>query len=201
LPVIEGKHIGPFAVNVAAAERRVSPERAAHLLPDRRYDRARLGYRDVSGVGNKLALIAAVIPAHVVTTHTIFCLRGAVPIELQHFLCALFNSYVLNAIVRMLMGSHVTASLVATLPAPVWSGSPLDLRIASMAAAIAATPGRSTAAELQALVGVRYGFDRPTFAAVVDSPLVAEHERVSVLAAFDSLPTFRDDFPREAVTD
>ena len=54
-------------------------------------------------MANRTTLIAAVLPAGVVSTLTIFCLRTQLPGEHQHFLCGLLNSYVLNAVARMLM--------------------------------------------------------------------------------------------------
>ena len=38
-------------------------------------------------------MIAAVLPAGCVSTHTVFCLRTAIGAAGQHFLCALFNSF------------------------------------------------------------------------------------------------------------
>lgn len=105
----------------------------ASRFPDRRYARARLAYRDVSGVGNTHALVAAVIPAGIVTTHTLFCLRTELPIEQQHFLCGLFNSAVFDRLVRLEMGSHVTTTLVENLPVPPWTGTPVQREIAAIA--------------------------------------------------------------------
>jgi hypothetical protein len=78
LPVVEGKHVQPFTVDVAAARQRIPRAMAARLLPaERTFARPRLAYRDVAAATNKLTLIAAIIPAGVVTTHTLFCLgRG-----------------------------------------------------------------------------------------------------------------------------
>jgi hypothetical protein len=82
-----------------------------------------VAYRDVSGYGNRHALIAAVVPAGAVTTHTLFCANAALTTEQSHLLCALLNSHVLNALARMLMGSHVTTSLVEQLPVPPLAGA------------------------------------------------------------------------------
>ena len=157
LPVLEGKHLLPFAAQADAAPLRIDPAEAARLLPDRRHQRPRLAYRDVSGAANRLSLIAAIVPADVVTTHTIFCLRSPVPLQQQHYLCGLFNSYVLNAVVRMLMGAHVTTSLVEGLPVPAWTDAVEDRRIARLAARLAQAPGsRRVHAALQAAVARRY---------------------------------------------
>jgi len=137
LPVIEGKHIGPFRVDAAAATKRISASRVTRLLPAAPHTRARLAYRDVSGAGNRRTLIAAVVPPGVVTTHTLFCVRTPPDDARQHFLCALFNSSPLNRIVRMLMGSHVTTGLVEHLPVPVWTGDAAQLALADLARALA----------------------------------------------------------------
>ncbi len=126
-------------------------------MPDLRFMRPRLGYRDVSGAANRLALIAAVIPADVVTTHTLFCLRTALSAEQQYFLCALFNSSALNAIVRMLMGGHVTTALVESLPVPVWAATPEQRRIAELGERLTQAPTDAAAwEELHAVVGKMY---------------------------------------------
>jgi hypothetical protein len=140
LPVIDGKHIEAFRVHLHKTDRRIPATLALGALPDRRYEHARLAYRDVSGVGNKHALIAAVVPPKVVTTHTLFCLRTPLPLECQHFLCALFNSRELDTIVRMLMGSHVTTSLVEHLPVPKWTGDTEQREISRLAESLADSP-------------------------------------------------------------
>ena len=148
MPVIDGKHIGPFSVDCTKTPHRILRTDARGLMPDLRFARARLGYRDVSGAANRLALIAAVIPADVVTTHTLFCLRTPLGVEQQFFLCALFNSSTLNAIVRMLMGGHVTTALVESLPVPLWTATPDQRRVAALGEHLTRTP-----ADAEALAG------------------------------------------------
>lgn len=140
LQIIEGKHISPFRTMAHATSRRIEPAVARRVLPDLRFTRSRLAYRDVSGVGNRRALIAAVIPANVVTTHTLFCLRNQLPLEQQYFLCGVLNSNLIDSIVRMLMGSHVTTSLIEALPVPVWNGDARQRRIAAIAETLASHP-------------------------------------------------------------
>jgi hypothetical protein len=185
LAVIGGRHLSPFAIRSDASSPRIDAEAAARLLPDRRYLTRRLAYRDVSGVGNRLSLIAAVVPAGVVTTHTVFCLRSTLPLRRQLFLCGLFNSFVLNAVVRLLMGTHVTTSLVEGLPVPRWSGAPPQRRIARLAAALARRPDdQRQHALIQAAIARLYGFDPETFAGVLDAfPLVPTVEREAALDA------------------
>ena len=154
LPVIEGKHIQPFVTDGDAARFRISSSAAAAALPDRAFDRARLAYRDISAVGNRHALIAAIIPSGIVTTHTIFCLKTKLPIEQQHFLCACFNSETLNRFVRLLMGGHLTTSLMEGLPVPRWTGSPRQKRIARLGASASA---KAPTDELAHLITKEFG--------------------------------------------
>jgi hypothetical protein len=185
LPVIEGKHIQPFTIDERTGVR-IERQVAMALLPDARFDRPRLGYRDVSGVANARSLIAATVPAGVVTTHTIFCLRTAATIEQQHFLCGLFNSFVLNSIVRMLMGSHVTTGIVEGLPVPPWSGGDGQRVVALLAEELSRRPNDTDAqALLEAQVAKLYQFDVAGLERLVSAfPLVPLAERERAVGVF-----------------
>ena len=187
LPVVEGKHLEPFRVNLTTATARVSRAQLVDRFPDGRFDRRRLGYRDVSGVANRLSLIAAVIPAGVVTTHTIFCLRTPAPPRALFFLCGLFNSYVLNAIVRLLMGTHLSTGLVEGLPVPPFTRDPACRMVSGLARRLAARPDAEATARLQAAVARLYGLDAAEFRHVLDGfPLVPNCERDRAAEAFGS---------------
>lgn len=184
LPVLEGKCVMPFQVHTDDVTQFVLRSVAERVLPGRGFDRPRLAYRDVSGVTNQRTLIAAVLPSGVVTTHTLFCLRSALALAQQHFLCGLFNSFVLNALVRMLMGSHVTTSLVESLPVPRWNGSALQLDIARAAEQLATAQGNPVGDDsaLQAAVARLYHLDSQVFGRILESfPLVSERERARAL--------------------
>jgi hypothetical protein len=179
IPVIEGKHVEPFVVRTADVATRIPRAALERVLPDRRFDRPRLAYRDVSGVGNRQSLLAAIIPPGIVTTHTIFCLRNPLPPDQQYLLCGLFNSFVVNALVRLLMGGHVTTSLVEGLPVPSRTGGALEMRIAALAREIGAggAPAASMAA-LQSAVAQLYEIRPAEFRNVLAGfPLVAIEER------------------------
>ncbi|HEX5069661.1 MAG TPA: N-6 DNA methylase [Vicinamibacterales bacterium] len=157
LPVIEGKHLNPFSIDVTQSSQCIAARDASRLLPDRRFGRDRLGYRDVSAATNRQALIAAIVPANVLSTHTIFCLRTPLDLERQHFLCGLFNSATVNRIVRMLMGGHLTTALVETLPIPMWTASAEQRRVADLSRRLATMPADTKALdELNALVTAMY---------------------------------------------
>src|SRR4029078_10176444 len=157
----------------------IDREVAVRVLPSQPFTEPRLAYRDVSGVANRRSLIAAIVPAEVVTTHTLFCLRHPPSVERQHFLCALFNSYVLNFVARILMGGHLTTTLVESLPAPAWTGSSAQRRIARLAMALSRRPdSERVAAALQAAVARLYGLDDESFAHVLEGyPLIPTEER------------------------
>jgi hypothetical protein len=203
LPVVEGKHVRPFAADTTSASFRISRPAALRLMPSGSFDRPRLAYRDVSGVANRVSLIAAVLPGGAVTTHTVFCLRTVLTLDQQYFLCGIFNSYVLNAAVRLLMGGHVTTSLVEGLPAPAWTGSAAQQRIARLTrwlARVCSARGKSgrrrsadddrlefVKASLQAAVARLYGLDAVAFSDVLDSfPLVPAEERARALQSFNA---------------
>ena len=120
LPVIEGKHLKPFRVVLGGSSlRAVSADVAATLLDaDRTFRRARLGYRDVASATNRLTLIAAIVPAGTVSTHTVFCLKTAFEASSQDRLLAILNSLVANYLVRLSVTTHVTTALMARLPVP-----------------------------------------------------------------------------------
>ena len=98
LPVVEGKQIEPFRVNIAHVRHRISSGDATRRL-GRRHERIRLAYRDVASATNRLTLIAGLLPAGVASTHTVFCLATPLPLQSQYFLCGLFNSLVVNYLV------------------------------------------------------------------------------------------------------
>ena len=116
-PVLEGKQIEPFRVSLdTIADTSCVPEADRE---DGHPRRARLAYRDVASATNRLTLIAAVIPARAVTTHTLFCLKSPLPADAQQVLCGLLNSFVANYLIRLRVNTHVTVALVSRLPAPV----------------------------------------------------------------------------------
>jgi len=129
-------------------------------------------------------LIAAVVPPGVLTTHTLLCVKQQLALERLHFLCGLFNSYVLNAIVRALVGSHVTTTVVEALPVPCWRGTRLERSIALLSERLArgqSSFGRS--ARLQALVARLYGISAVEFRDILASfPLIPGSEREQALA-------------------
>jgi hypothetical protein len=187
LPVLEGKHLQPFRVAPGAAARRIEVDTAARLLGDHgSFTRARLCYREVASATNQLTLIAAIVPAGMVTTHTVFCMKEPLDDDAQWFLCGVLNSFVANYLVRLRVGTHVTAAIMAELrvprpPATSANGG----RIAAAARLLAEADDEAVLAGLQADVARLYGLDRDRFGHIVSTfPLVDRERRDAALAAF-----------------
>ena len=185
-PVLEGKLIEPFVVRVDRARARISERVADQLLGDR-WRHSRLAYREVASSTNRLTLIAAIVPAGAVTTHTIFCAKERLEEDDQQFLCGVFNSYVANYLVRLRVGTHVTAGIMRRLPVPTPERSSDAFRaIVQLARRIQRSPlDVDATAALQAAVARLYDLDERAFASVLGTfPLVAAREKTAALAAF-----------------
>ena len=186
LPVVEGKHLEPFRVALGTVRRHISAADARWLLRDQRYLRPRLAYRDVASSTNRLTLIAAVLPARCASTHTVFCLRTPLPSRLQHLLCGLFNSFVVNYLVRMRVTTHVTTGIVEQLPIPTWSTAPrVARRIATLSRVLSRGPHQASWAMLNAHVACLYQLDTEEFAHVLQTfPLIPAVEREAAMNCF-----------------
>jgi hypothetical protein len=177
LAVVGGRQIEPFRINLAAAPWRVDAAVALRRL-GRRHERPRLAYRDVAGAANRLTLIAAILPARCVGTHTVFCLRGAFPLHAQQFLCALFNSYVLNYLVRLRVTTHVTTAIVERLPVPTREEASSFREVAALGRCLGRRHDARAFARLNARVARMYGLSENEFAHVLATfPLVPAGER------------------------
>src|SRR5262249_52066659 len=188
LPVLEGKLLDPFRARVSDASTFIERAAAERLLRRRTaIDRPRLGYREVASATNRLTLIAAVVPAGVVTTHPLFCLRERLDEESEWFLCGVFTSYVANYCVRLRGGTHVAASVIQRLPVPFDAPPAAMKSIATLSRALADEPRAEDAARLHADVARLYGLAREEFAHVLSTfPLVPPSDRVAALQAFDA---------------
>jgi len=188
LPIVEGKHLHPFTVDVAAAHLRIAPGIAATLVdPARTFGRARLGYREVASATNRLTLIAAIVPEGTITTHTVFCLKEPLDGESQWYLCGMLNSFVANYLVRLRVGTHVSSGIIDRLPVPApRRDAPRFREIVELSTSLATRPLEIGAyARLQALAAREYGLESSQFHHILDTfPLVPLSERDAALAAF-----------------
>jgi hypothetical protein len=189
LPVVEGRHVEPFRANLPAAGRSVSARDAARLLSSR-HRHARLAYRDVAGAANRQTLIAAVLPPGCVSTHTVFCLRTPLRARDQLFLCGLFNSLLVNYLVRLRVSTHVTTAIVERLPVPTRDQAAAAFDTVTAAArALARRPDRTAWAQLNAHTARLYQCSAGELRHVLATfPLIARDERDAVLEAFLAMP-------------
>jgi hypothetical protein len=187
-PVLEGKHLRPFVVHPSDAKQFIHPAVAKRLLGSRA-GRSRLGYREVASATNRLTLIAAMLPAHCVTTHTIFCLREPLVMDEQWCLCGLLNGYVANYLVRLRGGTHVPAIVMRELPVPrLDSAARAFAAIVRWSKRLASYPGDpSGRARLHAATARAYGIAEPDLRHILSTfPLVPAVERSAVIDAFSA---------------
>jgi hypothetical protein len=189
LPVIDGRHISPFCVDVAQAARRISVRDLSRRLDIGRVNRTRLGYRDVASATNRLTIIAGILPSGCVSTHTVFCLRTPPGLPDQHLLCGLLNSLVVNYLARLRVTTHVTTATIEGLPAPVRSDAPAACRvIAALSRRLSRRHHLADWALLNAHVGHIYQLTPAEFAHVLDTfPLIDRGDRDASLAAFRTI--------------
>ncbi len=187
LPVLEGKHIEPFCVHVNRATLRISEHSASRLLDAATtFSRARLAYRDVASSTNRLSLIAALLPPGVVTTHSLFCLKTMLSHDNQAFLCAMFNSYVANYLVRQVMTTHLGSSTVEALriPKPGFD-SALFENVVEVVQELHSSHAETAWARLQALAAHCYGLTEAEFAHILTTfPLIDPDQRHRALEDF-----------------
>jgi hypothetical protein len=214
LRVLGGRHLRPFGLTVAPGcgheLLHVRRSDAASRLGDRDWRRWRLGYRDVASPGNRHALIAALIPPTVVTTHTIFVARQPPSLRLQHYLCGVLNSAVANWFVRRYLATHVTSALMARLPVPVWSDVHAALPdrraavcrgVAATAAYLARVPAAAVEfdpafARLQGRVAWLYGLSSAQLQVVFDgTPRLPPATRAAALDELAQLHTAQHEHP------
>ena len=189
LPVLEGKLIAPFEAHPGRSTQFINAADAERALGGRPFAQPRLGYREVASASNRLTLIAAVLPAMTVTTHTIFCLKTTMPREVHWFLCGVFNSLVANYLIRLRGGTHVPAAAIHRLPVPC--PPPGDARfrdVARLAERMARAPSAEVEADLNARVADLYQLGAHELAHVLSTfPLVDAQCKAAVAAAFSAL--------------
>lgn len=189
-PVVEGKHLDPFRLDLTRAVLELAPDTPASRTCA---SYPRVAYREVASASNRLTLIAAIVPAEAVTTHTLFCSRTRLANDDMLVLCGLLNSFVANYLIRLRVSTHVTATLMARLPVPaIRSGSApfaavLDLsrRLTESDVPVERMPEYS---RLQATVAGLYGLECGDLSRVLASlPLVDAGVRDETLRQFEMM--------------
>jgi hypothetical protein len=188
LPVVAGRQIRPFTVDLESSRWAIGRRDALARLRDARHTRPRLAYRDVAGAANQLTLIAAILPAGCICTHTVFSLRTPLTDDEQQFLCALFNSFVLNYLVRLRVATHVTTAMAEGLPVPTrLDASGVADEMAGLARAVSKRSDPRAGARLQAHAAALYQLTTEEFDYVLSTfPLVPRKQRDDARDAFRS---------------
>ena len=186
LLVVDGKHLEPFRLVLDGVTRSIDPAEARRRLGSNRHDRPRLAYRDVAGATNRVTLIAAVLPRGVVSTHTVFCLRTPLPPTAQYFLCGMFNTLVVNYLVRLRVTTHVTTAVIERLPIPTGEDAPTAFEeIAALARALERGHDGEAFARLNARAAQLYQLSADEFRYVLDTfPLIPATDRRLALKMF-----------------
>ncbi len=192
IAVVEGKQLTPFTVDLSKTRRWIEEPRALALAgSSSQVGRERLAYRDVASPTNRLTLIAAILPAGVVSTHTVFCLKTEVDRDIQIYLCGVFNSYVANYLIRARISTHVTVASIGRLPVPPCAtGTRSHEQAIDLGRTLLSARGaHSTAtARLQALVARLYGVSREEFTHILSTfPLIPAVDKAMALSEFDQL--------------
>jgi N-6 DNA Methylase/Eco57I restriction-modification methylase len=190
IPIVEGKQLAPFHVDLTRSTLGLPRRVAVSLLDESAsFARSRIAYRDVASATNKLTLIAAMLPAGTVSTHTVFCQKTPLEDEAQWCLLGLMNSLVANYLVRLQVTTHVTTALMARLPVPKPAG-PIREHIAALSRSLATT-GTDAApdsyAKLNTLAAREYGVSRDEYAFIVESfPLLPAALRERCIEAYST---------------
>jgi hypothetical protein len=191
LPVLEGKHIESFVAHPGRSTHKIDRKAVEQLLGcTGSFLRPRLAYRDVASATNRTSLIAAVLPAGVVTTHSLFCLKTFLSGAEQHYLCGMLNSYVTNYLVRQVMTTHLGSTTVEELRVPKLAGrSPLFKEISDAAVQLSRGTSPAQISRIQALAAKAYKLSAQEFNHVLGTfPLVPEVERAAALHEFNECP-------------
>ena len=186
LLVVDGKHLEPFRLVLDGVTRSIDPAAARRVLGSARHDRPRLAYRDVASATNRVTLIAAVLPRGVVSTHTVFCVRTPLPPTAHYFLCGMFNSLVVNYLVRLRVTTHVTTAVIERLPIPTREDAPAAFEeIATLARVLERGHNGEAFARLNARAAQLYQLSADEFRYVLDTfPLIPAIDRRLALKMF-----------------
>ena len=191
LPIVEGKLLSPFRTAIERATVGIAVKAAAQLIDRASFERARIAYRDVASATNRLTLIAAVLPAGAISTHTVFVSKPPLDDRSMWCLLGLMNSWVANYLVRLNVTTHVTSSMMAHVPVPrPVEGSTAFEQLVALSQALAADfeAGREQYARLNAIAADLYGLTIEEYQYLVGTfPLIDEGIRSTSVEMLGSL--------------
>lgn len=146
LPLYEGKMIHQYDAYFKAPEYWVEEAPAAARLANRTgtaYQRPRLAFRDIARSTDERTLIAAVLPPGSFANNKtpLAQIRDSADDErVTLYICALFNSFVLDYIIRQKISTTLNFFYVASLPVPrLTAGDPRFAALVARAARLVCT--------------------------------------------------------------
>jgi hypothetical protein len=221
LPLYEGKMIWHFDHRLAEPKWWVSERDGRNALlgkkPDQgqllNYEFIRLAFRDITASTNERTLIASAIPAKCFAGNTLVLSSTPMKGDLLAFVVALFDSFVIDRMIRQKITSHCNMFYMYQLPMPRLTEKDASFRpiVERAARLICTTPefddlakdifgGRATAksvgatessdraklrAELDGLVAHLYGLTEEEFAYILTTfPLVTDAVKIAAHNAF-----------------
>jgi hypothetical protein len=116
----------------------------------------------------------------------VFCLRTPLPLIAQRFLCGLFNSLVVNYLVRFWVTTHVTTTIVERLPIPREDDvGAVYQEVGSIARALSRRDDSALEARLNAVIAKMYQLSVEEFAHVLSTfPLIPKEDRDRAMTEF-----------------
>ncbi len=225
LPLYEGKMIWQFQHNLALPRYWIDEKQGRARMLGRATDQGkimnyqtyRLGFRNVASNTNERTLISTIVPHHTfcgnnIPVLQIFDSSGQPRIQAQHqlFLCAIFNSFVLDYFLRQKVTCNINFFYLYQLPIPrLMPQDPIFKAIVERCASLICTspeyiplanqlgfttlPGvldpsirLQTRAGLDSLIAKLYGITQKEFAHILSTfPLVSKNIRDITLQAYD----------------
>ncbi len=124
LPLFEGKMIHQFESRRAEPKYWIDHDRARQALLGRKEDRGqeleyqdyRLGFRDIARSTDGRTMIMTMLPRRVFCNHTLPTLLVEHAVGL--YCCSVFNSFVLDYLVRQRVTTHLTFFILYQIPVP-----------------------------------------------------------------------------------
>jgi hypothetical protein len=222
LPLFEGKMIHQFSstwgepkywIDEAEGRKGVLGLRKEDVGQVLDYQCYRLAFRDVAASTNERTMIATILPRNVFCPHTMSLENvenSNINSETRLFLIALFNSFILDSIIRQRVTSHVSFFFVYNLPIPrLTETDPRFKKIVERAAALICVSAEFEdlkqelvakgyelktdapdvlRAELDAMVAKLYDLTADEFAHILKTfPIVKDEVKVAAMDEFRKL--------------
>lgn len=187
LTLHEGKTFHQFTMRWETAPRYSVAAAALRPATAETVRHARLAFRDIARSNDERTMIACLAPPGAVFGHTATveqAPQARSPSDAA-LLCALFNAFPFDWLVRQKAATHLSLYLLNDLPVPRFTSAEASL----LAAAALGVPSPALRARMDAVVARAYGLDRTLYARVLAgfSHKSWPHAPDACLMAFDAL--------------